>query len=209
MDIFNFAGTVVLITASGALAPGPLFFATISHGSRFGAKSGLIFSISHTMVEFAIVLLLAFGLLSVSSEPLVQLAVGVAGGVMLLFFGSKQIYESVSSSFEERFSRPITQRNLVFLGIFLTVLNTYFLVWWLTAGAQLILLALEFGSIPGVLLMYAFHVWMDYLWLTSIAHFSEKGRSIIGLRPYRIMMAIFGALLIYFGLSFIVDSTNL
>ncbi|MCK4498393.1 LysE family transporter [Candidatus Bathyarchaeota archaeon] len=209
MDIFNFAGTVVLITASGALAPGPLFFATISHGSRFGAKSGLIFSISHTMVEFAIVLLLAFGLLSVSSEPLVQLAVGVAGGVMLLFFGSKQIYESVSSSFEERFSRPITQRNLVFLGIFLTGLNPFFLVWWLTAGAQLILLALEFGSIPGVLLMYAFHVWMDYLWLTSIAHFSEKGRSIIGLRPYRIMMAIFGALLIYFGLSFIVDSTSL
>ena len=209
MDIFNFAGTVVLITASGALAPGPLFFATISHGSRFGAKSGLIFSISHTMVEFAIVLLLAFGLLSVSSEPLVQLAVGVAGGVMLLFFGSKQIYESVSSSFEERFSRPIIQRNLVFLGIFLTGLNPFFLVWWLTAGAQLILLALEFGSIPGVLLMYAFHVWMDYLWLTSIAHFSEKGRSIIGLRPYRIMMAIFGALLIYFGLSFIVDSTSL
>lgn len=209
MDVFNFAGTVVLITASGALAPGPLFFATISHGSRFGAKSGLIFSISHTMVEFAIVLLLAFGLLSVSSEPLVQLAVGVAGGVMLLFFGSKQIYESVSSSFEERFSRPITQRNLVFLGIFLTGLNPFFLVWWLTAGAQLILLALEFGSIPGVLLMYAFHVWMDYLWLTSIAHFSEKGRSIIGLRPYRIMMAIFGALLIYFGLSFIVDSTSL
>ncbi len=209
MDIFNFAGTVVLITASGALAPGPLFFATISHGSRFGAKSGLIFSISHTMVEFAIVLLLAFGLLSVSSEPLVQLAVGVAGGVMLLFFGSKQIYESVSSSFEERFSRPITQRNLVFLGIFLTGLNPFFLVWWLTAGAQLILLALEFGSIPGVLLMYAFHVWMDYLWLTSIAHFSEKGRSIIGLRPYRIMMAIFGALLIYFGLSFIVGSTSL
>ena len=209
MDVFDFAGIVILITASGALAPGPLFFATISHGSRFGAKTGLIFSISHTIVEFAIVLLLAFGLLRVASEPVVRLAVGVVGGVMLFFFGSKQVYESVSSSFEEKFSKPMIQRNLFFLGMSLTGLNPFFIVWWLTAGAQLILLALEFGSIFGVLLMYAFHVWMDYLWLTSIAHFSEKGRNIIGLRPYKVLMVAFGGVLIYFGLSFLLGSLSL
>ncbi|UCD96522.1 MAG: LysE family transporter [Candidatus Bathyarchaeota archaeon] len=209
MDLVDFVGTVILITASGALAPGPLFFATISHGSRFGAKSGFLFSISHTIVEAAIVLLLALGLLSVANEPVVRLVVGVAGGGMLLFFGSKQVYDSVSSSFEERFAKPMNRRNLVFLGISLTGLNPFFLVWWLTAGAQLILLALEFGSMLGVLLMYVFHVWMDFVWLTSVAYFSEKGRSVIGLRPYRILLMVFGAFLIYFGFSFIVGSVGL
>jgi threonine/homoserine/homoserine lactone efflux protein len=209
MDLFDFAGTVILITASGALAPGPLFFATISHGSRFGARSGFLFSIAHTIVEATIVLLLALGLLNVANEPMVRLVVGVAGGGMLLFFGAKQVYESSSSSFEDKLTKPMSRRNLMFLGISLTGLNPFFIVWWLTAGAQLILLALEFGSMLGVLLMYVFHVWMDYVWLTSVAHFSEKGRSIIGLKPYRIILTVFGMLLIYFGISFIISSASL
>jgi len=59
MELLNFIVTVVLVTASGALAPGPLFFATVSHGTRSGAKGGLAFSIGHTLVEFPLVLLLA------------------------------------------------------------------------------------------------------------------------------------------------------
>ena len=48
MDALNLAVTIILVTASGALAPGPLFFVTISHGANFGIKSGLLFSIAHT-----------------------------------------------------------------------------------------------------------------------------------------------------------------
>ncbi len=52
MDLFSFVVTVIILTASGALAPGPLFFATITHGTKHGAKSGLIFSIAHTEEKF-------------------------------------------------------------------------------------------------------------------------------------------------------------
>jgi threonine/homoserine/homoserine lactone efflux protein len=68
MDPLNFAITVILITASGALAPGPLFFVTITHGAKSGAKSGILFSIAHTIVEFTLVMLLALGLLNVTNE---------------------------------------------------------------------------------------------------------------------------------------------
>ena len=59
MDTLSFVVTVILITASGALAPGPLFFATISHSAKSGTKSGLIFSVAHTVVEFSLIMLFA------------------------------------------------------------------------------------------------------------------------------------------------------
>ena len=68
MDILGFIATVILLTASGALAPGPLFFQTISQGTKTGARSGLIFSIAHTIVEFSLIMLLTFGLLAVKNE---------------------------------------------------------------------------------------------------------------------------------------------
>jgi threonine/homoserine/homoserine lactone efflux protein len=77
MDVLSFVATVVLVTASGALAPGPLFFVTLSHGARSGAKSGIIFSAAHTLVEFALVLLLAGGLLAVANQPAVRFVVGM------------------------------------------------------------------------------------------------------------------------------------
>jgi threonine/homoserine/homoserine lactone efflux protein len=56
--------------------------------------------------------------------------------------------------------------------------------------------------------MYVCHVWMDYVWLTSVAHFAKKGMSVVGLKWYRAMMAVFGAVLIYFGLTFLIDSLS-
>ncbi len=64
MDPLKFAITVILLTASHTLAPGPLFFVTITHG----AKSGILFSIAHTIVEFTLVMLLALGRLNATNE---------------------------------------------------------------------------------------------------------------------------------------------
>lgn len=78
-------------------------------------------------------------------------------------------------------------------------------MWWLTVGANLILLVLEVGSLTGVVFMYFCHVWMDYVWLTLIAHFAKMGTNIGGLKWYRILMAVFGVVLVYFGMTFLVD----
>jgi len=206
MDLLNFVATVVLLTASGALAPGPLFFVTVSHGARSGAKSGLVFSIAHTLVEFSLVMLLACGLLTVANEPVVKLTVGVAGGVVLVVFGIMQIRGSLRSRFDETRSGGVATRNLLLIGLAFTGLNPFFVVWWLTVGANLILLSLEFASLAGVVFMYICHVWMDYAWLTSVAHFSKMGTNVVGFKWYRLILTVFGAVLIYFGLAFLVNS---
>jgi threonine/homoserine/homoserine lactone efflux protein len=209
MDLPNFVGTVILITASGALAPGPLFFMTVSQGARSGAKSGLAFSVAHTLIEFTLVMLLALGLLTVASEPLVRFYVGVAGGIVLIAFGAMQIRDSFRSKTGETGTKESGTRRLFLIGLAFTGLNPFFIIWWLTAGAYLILLSLDFAYLTGVMLMFICHIWMDYVWLTSVAHFSKKGMSVVGFRWYRAMTAVFGAILIYFGLTFLNNSLSL
>ena len=208
MDILNFAATVILLSTSGALAPGPLFFVTITHGTKTGAKSGLLFSIAHSLIEFTLVILLAIGLLSVANQPAVKLIVGGAGGIALIVFGSMQIRSSLHEANEANETKKTT-KHLLLLGLALTGLNPYFIIWWLTIGANLILLSLEFAELWGVLFMYICHVWVDFAWLTLVAGFAKKAAKILRKKWYRALIAIFGAILIYFGLSFLIDALGI
>ena len=209
MDIINFIATIVLVTASGALAPGPLFLATISHGAKTGAKSGLIFSIAHTLVEFSLIMLFALGLLTVASERIVILGVGLAGGIVLIAFGVFQIRNSINFKIEASKMRGSSIKHLFLIGLAFTGLNPYFILWWLTVGAELILISLTFASFAGVIFMYICHVWMDYVWLISVAHLAKKGTNIIGLKVYRIFIGVFGVILIYFGITFIFNAISI
>jgi threonine/homoserine/homoserine lactone efflux protein len=128
--------------------------------------------------------------------------VGVIGGAVLLVFGGFQVFRSIRPGKEKTADKRET-RNLVLLGLVFTGLNPFFIVWWVTVGANLILIALEFASLLGVVFMYLCHVWMDYVWLILVAYLSKRGMDIAGFKWYRITMAFFGALLIYFGLTFL------
>ena len=206
MDTIQFISTVILITASGALAPGPLFFATISQGAKSGIKSGLIFAVTHNIVEFTLVMLLAGSLLTVANQPTIMLIMGIAGGVALLAFGVMQIKSSLKMKSEENVTKERGKSHLFLFGLAFTGLNPFFIIWWLTAGAKLILLSIEFASLAGVIFMYICHVWMDYVWLTMIAHFASIGTKIVGFQWYRIIMAVFGFILIYYGFNFLIGS---
>ncbi|KYK34644.1 MAG: hypothetical protein AYK22_04985 [Thermoplasmatales archaeon SG8-52-3] len=205
MNLIEFVVTVVLITASGALAPGPLFFATVSQGTKTGAKGGLIFSISHTLVEFSLIMLLALGLLTIASTTIVKNVIGIVGGIALLVFGLLQIYFTFNEKKSEKKQYMTSYPHLFLIGIILTGLNPYFIIWWLTAGAKLIILSLEFAALWGVIFMFICHVWMDYVWLTSIAYFSKKGTNTVGYKWYKALIIIFGLVLVYYGISFIFD----
>jgi threonine/homoserine/homoserine lactone efflux protein len=203
MDIFTFIVTIILVTASGALAPGSLFFANISYGSKYGAKSGLIFSISHSIVEFILIMVLALGLLTVASEPIVKFVVGLTGGIVLIAFGIYQIRKAFIFKSEESKSSKASFHHLFFIGLAFTGFNPYFILWWLTVGSELILISLAFASIIGVIFMFFCHVWMDYVWLIGVAYFAKRGTDIIGSKGYRMLLGIFGVIIIYFGLTFV------
>ena len=212
MDVFSFIITVVLVTVSGALAPGPLFFTVIFHGMKSGAKGGLAFSIGHTLFEFSLVLFLAFilnfGVKPAAGESVMKLSIGIVGGLALIAFGAIQIYETAKSKTGNYQKEVQSQkvRNPLVLGLAFTGLNPFFIVWWLTTGLTLIEQALAIASFAGVLLMYVAHVWMDYAWLTVTAYLDKKGVNVLGSKWYRILVALFGVILIFFGINFVVSA---
>ena len=213
MDLFGFVTTVIVVTASGALAPGPLFFGLLMHGSKEGARAGFSAAIGHTLVEFPLVLALALGLLAAASQPMVKGVIGVVGGAGLIGFGVLQVYETLkskpsSAGIPNAKARKLPASSLV-LGLALTGLNPYFILWWLTIGSVLIVQALAFAALVGVLVMYVSHVWMDYAFLTMIAHLGKKGKAVVGSRGYKVVLIVFGLILIYYGATFVMGAFNL
>jgi threonine/homoserine/homoserine lactone efflux protein len=57
--------------------------------------------------------------------------------------------------------------------------------------------------------MYASHVWMDYAFLTAIAHLGKKGKAIVGSRYYKLVLIVFGLILAYYGATFVIDAVKL
>jgi len=203
VDILTFIAEVVGVTASGALAPGPLFVKNITEGSKSGARSGFLFAIGHTAVEFSLVMVLALGLLTVANQPAVKLVIGVAGGLALLAFGLMQIRESMSSKPVEIRKEKMAFKSHLLVGTVFTGLNPYFILWWLIPGVKLILDSIAFASWAGVLLMYVAHVWMDYAWLTGTAYLARRGTKFVDRKGYRIVLMLFGVILIGFGFYFL------
>ena len=206
MDALNFAAAVVLVTVSGALAPGPLFFTTISHGTKLGAKGGLAFAIGHTLFEFPLIILLALGLDTIVRVPEVKAVTGIIGGAALIVFGVLQIRNCLGSRFGKPKSQGLISRNPILIGLGFTGLNPSFVVWWFTAGLELIRVSLLFIGLFGIVLMYICHVWMDYVWLIAVAHFARAGINVMGARWYRTIVGFFGAVLVLFGLAFLVSA---
>jgi len=206
VDLFTFVATVVAVTASGALAPGPLFFTNITHATKSGAKGGLAFSVGHTIFEVSLVLVLAVTLQTVIElQPTIKLVVGIVGGTALLIFAFMQIRSALERKAEGEAKSGVSSRSPLLLGTLFTGLNPYFILWWFTVGITLIILALEWGFL-GVLIMYISHVWMDYAWLIGTAYLAKRGTNLAGRKGYRLIMIIFSLILVYFGARFIYES---
>ena len=201
-DFFQFGIAVVLISASGVMTPGPLFAATVVHGIKQGTKAGLRIAFGHTLVEFPLVILIGFGILSLQVIPQFRITVGILGALSLFGFAGLQllfILKKNQLQLETKYGSFLT-------GILLTGLNPFFLIWWFTIGFKLISDALLIWSISGILIMFGLHIWMDYAWLMLVSLASSKGRKFLSNRKYKIFMFVINFVLIYFGISFILQT---
>ena len=203
-SLATFMATVVVVTASGALMPGPLFAASLLQGTKGGAKSGFMVSVGHMLVELPLVMLMGLGISSLVNLPGFLTAVGLIGGSALVIFGAFQLRYVTRSSFStEPVEETKLQKRSLILGVALTGLNPYFIVWWLTFGLGLVVQAVELGALLGVLIMYISHVWMDYAWLTGTSYLSARGKTLLRARGYRLLLIGLALFLMYFGAGFI------
>jgi len=90
-----------------------------------------------------------------------------------------------------------------------TILNPYFLAWWMTAGLKLIADVLAYSSTLGVLTAaYLSHVWMDFLRLSLVAWLARAG-SFGAPNAARLFQAALALVPAYYGVNFLRESFDL
>ena len=201
-EVIGFAIMVVAISASGVMSPGPLFSANIIYGLKEGKIAGLKIAVGHTIVEFPLIILLGTGIITSNIFPEFRVLIAVIGAVGLFAFAGLQI----KSIFQKNFQKNIKpSRGPILAGIFLSALNPFFIIWWLTVGLKLITESIELWGFLGIIILFLFHIWMDYVWLYIVAFFASKSRNFLSNRNYKILVISLATVLIYFGLRFLTE----
>ncbi|MCH2604241.1 MAG: LysE family translocator [Candidatus Nitrosopelagicus sp.] len=201
-EVIGFAIMVVAISASGVMSPGPLFSANIIYGLKEGKIAGLKIAVGHTIVEFPLIILLGTGIITSNIFPEFRVLIAVIGALGLFAFAGLQI----KSIFQKNFQKNIKpSRGPILAGIFLSALNPFFIIWWLTVGLKLITESIELWGFLGIIILFLFHIWMDYVWLYIVAFFASKSRNFLSNRNYKILVISLATVLIYFGLRFLTE----
>lgn len=200
-DIFQFAAAVVIISASGVMAPGPLFAATISRGIKEGRMAGLKMAYGHTLVELPLVLLIGIGALSLEVFPEFRAITSILGAASIFVFAALQIRAGLRPKQDAKQSKY----GSFLTGVLLTGLNPFFLAWWFTIGFKLIADAYVMWSFLGILIMFCLHIWMDYAWLITVSALSSRGRRFLSNRIFKVVIVGINLALVYFGVSFVFD----
>jgi len=202
IEFLEFAILVIIISASGVMAPGPLFAANIAYGLKEGTKSGIKMAIGHTIVEFPLVILLGIGVFSLEIFPEFRTIISIFGAITLFVFAGIQI-KSIFRKKELEPSRP--KQGPLITGILFSALNPFFIIWWLTIGFKLISDAMIIWAFVGVLIVFVLHIWMDFAWLGAISFLASKSKKIVSGRNYKIVMIGLSIMLIYFGITFLME----
>ena len=206
MDLASLVVSTIIVSVSGALSPGPLTASAIVVGTRRFAKGGFLIAFGHMLFEFPYIIIIA--LLSAPIELIlenasVSYALTLVILLFIIFFSYLIIRDGISiirsGVYEIKRSKRDTL-NPVLIGIILTGLNPYFLLWWLSVGLPLIRLSISMGFLF-LLLMYGSHIWMDYLWLTLMGFAGESGAKILKSKGYGILLILLGIILALFAVN--------
>ncbi|NNM02758.1 MAG: LysE family transporter [Nitrosopumilus sp.] len=203
-QFLEFAVLVIAISASGVMAPGPLFAANISYGLRDGARSGIKMAFGHSIVEFPLIILLGIGVFSLEIFPEFRTIISILGAITLFIFAIIQI-KTVFSRKEISEIKP--KQGPLITGILLSALNPFFIIWWLTIGFKLISDAMLIWAFAGIIILFGLHIWMDFAWLGIISFLASKSSKILSNKNYKVLMVSLSLVLVYFGIVFLTDVT--
>jgi len=169
-SFYLFLVSVVLISMSGVLLPGPLFAATIEKAAK-SKTAGLLIAVGHGIVEFPLMFLIYFWLSQFVIPDVVPITVGLIGGLLMMFMGFQTFRNRNKNN--QKYASP--KKDSLTAGIWTTAANAGFILWWLTIGTTLILNAQFFGLL-GFSVFAVVHWLCDFVWYTVVAFIIFKSR---------------------------------
>jgi threonine/homoserine/homoserine lactone efflux protein len=140
MSFWAFLLEATLISLSGVLAPGPITAVVVGKGGK-SPHAGALVAIGHGIVEVPLMVAVFYGVGRLMELSYVQAGIALLGGLLLLVMGVgmlRSIRQAEVGSGQDT-------RSPIVAGILLSIGNPYFLVWWATVGAALIMRSFRFG----------------------------------------------------------------
>jgi threonine/homoserine/homoserine lactone efflux protein len=162
-DFPMFLVSVLLISLSGVLMPGPLFAVTLKRAEK-SKYAGILIALGHGLIEFPLMFLIYFVLSMYAIPAIFQVAVGLVGGGMMVFMGI-QTFRARNTQ-EKAMASPM--KDTIIAGAYTTAINAGFILWWLTIGTTLVLNAQIFGFL-GFTIFTGVHWLVDFSWYTVAA----------------------------------------
>jgi threonine/homoserine/homoserine lactone efflux protein len=202
MPFVTFLAEAVVISLSGVMAPGPITTVVVGKGSE-SPHAGAWVAIGHGIVEFPLMVAVFLGVGYLLDAPYVQASIALMGGLFLLWMGIGMLRGIKQESIHGRGQRA----SPVLSGILLSIGNPYFLIWWATVGAALILRSTQFGVL-GFLAFALAHWLCDFVWDYFLSALSFKGGQFFGRRFQEVIFAACGVLLLFFGGKLILDGIS-
>ena len=195
--------SVVVISFSGVMMPGPMFAVTLAKSYR-SPWAGTKMSLGHAVIEVPLILLIYFGFAQFFQNSIVQLILSVVGGGMIIWLGIS-MFRARTEVVRKGKDLPY---NAFTAGIFASAFNPFFLLWWATIGSMLIMRILDFGAI-GLVAFIMVHWLCDLTWLTLISVVIYRTHSLWGLKLQEWIFIACSLLLVGFGLWFLVSGIQL
>jgi threonine/homoserine/homoserine lactone efflux protein len=194
-------GTVIITSLSGVMAPGPMFTATLAKSLK-SQWAGMQISLGHAVIEVPLILLVYFGLARFFEYSLVQLLLGVLGGIMIIWMGIGLFRSRKVMSGEGK----DTTYSAFTTGIIMTGLNPFFLVWWVTIGSLLLMSFLAEVGAWGLPFFIVVHWLCDLVWLSLVSFSIYKTRKFWSQKTQEWVFIFLSLVLLYFGAQFIVKA---
>ncbi|MGI5907996.1 MAG: LysE family transporter [Christensenellales bacterium] len=204
MELFLSA---LAIGFSGAIMPGPLLTYTIRRSLSDGPRAGFIIAAGHAVLELALIAFIFFGFDMVLQSGAAQTGISLVGGGLLIFMGIKMILDATRNRVTVAADTDGAKSRGMFLsGIVISAANPYFLFWWAVIGLGYITRAYDSLGFIGVPVYYFGHIAADFIWYGLVSVVVGTTRRFIGLKPYRIIIALLGGVLVFFGGTFVYDA---
>ena len=196
-----------IIGLSGAMMPGPLLTYVINGSLKRGFIAGPLIIAGHSILELILIGLLLSGLNNLFASEVFTSLIGIIGGSILFWMGYKMIKSVINKkvSIEGEMDKKRNTSGFIIPGAVISISNPYWILWWATIGMTYLANSYQNGLINGVGVFYIGHISADFAWYLFVTGIVAYGSKFINDRIYRILIIVFGLILIYFASNFIYE----
>lgn len=202
MALSIFLLEAVVVSLSGVMAPGPITAVVIGKGSE-SPHAGALVAIGHAVVEVPLMVAVYYGVGQLLGLSYVRAVIAFGGALFLLLMGVGML----RSARQGEVGSENDARSPLMAGVLLSLGNPYFLVWWATVGAALVLRSVEFGLL-GFVAFAALHWSCDFFWCYFLSALSFKGGQFFGRGFQKVVFAVCGVLLVLLSAKLVVDGAR-